>query len=157
MFQYSHYYWFLKKYKLNINYLILHNFGILPISIFSLSFASSKIVEKFQLNRAKVLFFSWIFIFFLFKYEIFIELEGYNGIIHIFASSSFFIFFYLLPLENIYSWIKRIITQLTNYTNGIYCLHFIMISFVRIKLGIFGNINACITIFYIIQYINSFV
>lgn len=154
--QYSNFFSFLKGYKKSVIYSIWHTIGIFPLFILGIIFASLKIIENIKLNRNKVLFFSWIFIIFLFKYNIFRELEGYNGIIYNFAASFFFMFFHLLPFENIHISMKKLIKQMTNYINGIYCLHTKIIHLVRIYFGLSGNLKACIIV-YLIAYLVSYV
>ena len=65
---------------------------------------------------------------------------------HIFASLSFFVFFYLFPLNNINYIIKLIIVKITNYTNGIYCLQSKMIGIVNNKFNLHGNFRSVIII-----------
>ena len=144
--QYSGYYRFLNNYKNNVRYPLLHTLGIFPISIIGLTFASLKGIDFFLKNQKKGLFLSSILIYFLFKYNIFIEIIGYNGISHIFASLSFFVFFYLFPLNNINYIIKLIIVKITNYTNGIYCLQSKMIGIVNNKFNLHGNFRSVIII-----------
>ena len=104
-------------------YPIIHSIGIFPIFTFALTCASSKIVDFLIKRKIKYIFFSYIGIYCLFKLNIFNKLIGYNGFEPIFASLLFFIGFYLLPMENIHSRLKILIINITNYTNGIYCLH----------------------------------
>ena len=91
----------------------------------------------------------------LFKYDIFIELGGYKGIINVFTSISFFIGFYLLPLNNIPTFFKNLIKTLTSYTNGIYCVHSRFINLVRVCFGLEGTFKSCIII-YLLSYFLSF-
>lgn len=156
IFQYSSSYRFFDEYKRNVKLPILDTISILPLSIIGILFASSKLIEFFQRNRKNSLSFSFILLFLLFKYNIFVELEGYNGIINIFSSLFFFIGFYLLPIENIYSVIQKIIKQITSYTNGIYCLQSKMISFIRANFGLKGTFKSCIII-YLFSYLVSFI
>ena len=156
IFQYSSSYRFFEEYKRNVKLPILDTISILPLSIIGILFASSKLIEFFQRNRKNSLFFSFILLFLLFKYNIFVELEGYNGIINIFSSLFFFVGFYLLPIENIYSLIQKIIKQITSYTNGIYCMQSKTISFIRANFGLKGNFKSCIII-YLFSYLVSFV
>lgn len=154
--QYSNYHLFLNEYKNNVRYPLLYTLGIFPISIISLSFASSQILEFIKTNRKKNLFISYVFIYILFKYEIFVNLGGYNGIINIFVSLIIFVGFYLLPLENIHPFIERIIKQLTNYTNGIYCLQSEIIIFLTRKMKLIRDLKSMI-IMYLLSYFISFI
>ena len=155
--QYSKMYNLLDEYKNNVKMPILQTLSILPLSILGLSFASSKIVEILKQKIIIASFFSYFILVFLFKYDIFVELGGYNGIIHLFASTSFFVGFYLLPLENTNSWIRTAVKQITSYTNGIYCLHLPMIEFfVRNRFHLNGIFKFCIII-YLFSYFFSFI
>lgn len=156
--QYSGYYKYFDEYQNDVRLPILDTLSILPLSIVGLLFASSNYIEI--LKKKNSLFFSYLFIFILFKFDIFIDLGGYNGIINIFASLFFFVGFYLLPLDNANIFIKRIIKQITNYTNGIYCLQSTMIPFVRTKFYLEGKLKTSFTIIlnaiYIIIYLFSY-
>ena len=153
--QYSNFYNLLNIYKKKVRLPILDTFRIFPLSVFGLTFASTKIVEILKGNTI-TLFFSYLLIYFLFKNNIFVDLGGYSGIVHIFASLFFFTGFYSLPLENINSWIKKIIKQVTSYTNGIYCLQSKTIYFVRRKFHLVGTLKSCIII-YLLSYFFSFI
>ena len=76
--QYSNYDNFLYKYKDNVRYPIVGTLRMFPISVFGITLASLKILKILEKNRLKALFFSYIFIYFLFKYNIFIDLGGYK-------------------------------------------------------------------------------
>ena len=156
IFQYSNLYRLLYEYNTNIKNPLLDTISILPLTITGLTFGSSKIVDKFKKKRIKAIFLCYIFIYFLFKYNIFIDLGGYKGFIHIFASSFFFVGFYLLPLENVYFFIKKLIQLITSYTNGIYCLQIEIIHILKIKFNLIGNLKLAFII-YLISYFLSFI
>ena len=141
-------------YRFN-RYSIMHSIGIFPSFALALSCASSKIVDFLKERKLKYIFFSYIGIFCLFKLDIFNNLIGYNGLEHIFASLLFFIGFYLLPIENIPSRLKSLIINITNFTNGIYCLHVKVNFIIKKKFYLSGNLNTCIII-YLICYFISF-
>ena len=149
-------------YGLN-KFAIMHSIGIFPSFALALSCASSKIVDFLIERKLKYIFFSYIYnkiliiigIFCLFKLDIFNNLIGYNGLEHIFASLLFFIGFYLLPIENIPSRFKALIINITNCTNGIYCLHVKVNFIIKKKFYLSGNLNTCIII-YLVCYFISF-
>ncbi len=153
--QYSNYYKLLDGYNINVKLTILDTLSILPLTIIGLIFALYKIVGIFKANQKKAIFFSYLFIFLIFKYDIFLDLGGYNGVSNIFASIFFFVGFYLLPLENIYPLFRRMIKQITSHTNGIYCIQSKMISILKMNLHLEGTFSSCIII-YIISYFFSF-
>ena len=154
--QYSNKYACLNKYKNNVRLPILDTLSILPLSVIGLNFASSKFIDILKANPKMSLFFSYLFLYFLFKYEIFINLGGYNGIINIFSSLLFFVGFYLLPLEKTNTCIQNFIKQITSYTNGIYCLQGKIIIFVKTKIDRIGGFKSSI-ISYILLYLISFI
>lgn len=128
----------------------------LPIAIFSLSLASIKF-HQFLLNkRKKYLFFSFVFLNFLSNYRVFAFLRGFSstGIKQIFTSLFLFTFFYLIPFENLNLKLLLFIKQLTKYTQGIYCQHFIFQYYMRLKIEKNGSFLGCIAL-YIITYIIS--
>ena len=100
--QYSNKLVFLNKFKYNVRLPVLDTFSIFPLSLIGLNFASLNIMDDLKSHSKKILFFGFLFIFILFKYEVIIDLGGYNGIIHIFTSLLFFVCFYLLPLDKTY-------------------------------------------------------
>ena len=160
--QYSEFnYIFFNKYKGTISRTLGYFCETVPIAVTSLSFSSINIIKKLEKHRKKAIFFSIIFLFFLFHYNIFSEVKGfaYRGIIKNFGSFFLFITFSLLPFEKIYSLrIILIIKQLTNYTQGIYCLHSIVNSYLKLKFIFIkdSTILGCITI-YLTSYYLSYI
>lgn len=154
--QYSNYYLFLNIYKPNVKFPILDTLSIFPLCVTGLTMASINIFQLCKKYKTKVIFFSFIFLYFLFKYKCFIDLGGYNGIMNIFASFFFFSIFYLLPLENINTNFQRIIKHITNFTQGVYCLQSIMNPFVNKIFNIHGTLKSII-ITYFISYLISFI
>ena len=136
-------------------YAIIHSIGIFPIFAFALSCASSKIFDFLIERKLKYIFFSYIGIYCLFKLDIFNNLIGYNGLEHIFVSLLFFIGFYLLPMENIPSRLKVLIINITNCSNGIYCMHVKANFIIKKMFYLSGNLNTCIII-YLMCYFISF-
>lgn len=156
--QYSHFLKFLYAYEKNIRYPLLNTFGIFPTILFGLLFSSSKIIQSqmFQNNKKKVIFLSLLSIIFLFKLDIFINLGGYKGIENSLASFLFFSAFYSLPFEMIPTLFYRIIKQMTNYTNGIFCLQSEMIPLINRKYSLKGTLKG-VSIIYLLSYFISFV
>ena len=155
-FQYSGLYNFFNIYKDNFKVPIIHTISIIPLCALGFNFASLKLVELLTKKRKMTLFFSYIFIYFILKYDIFTKLYGFCGIIYIFSSSSFFLAFYFLPLEKAYFFIQKIVTQLTRYTNGIYCMHVKVNRVVKFKFHSSGTLKNCIII-YLLSYFLSFI
>ena len=153
--QYSHYHNFLTKYKGNIRLPLLNTLGIFPCCVIAIIFAKLQMIEFFH-HKKNSLILSFLLIYLIFKYKIFVKLGGFNGIEHIFVASSFFVGIYLLPLENINPGIQLIIKQITSYTNGIYCLQTQISTFIYTIFGLYGDIKTIIVI-YSISYLISFI
>lgn len=149
--QYSGFYEIFKNYIYNIKAPLLDTLSLLPISILGIIFASNKIFETIQ-SKKNFSFISFISLIFILKYDLFVDIQGYKGIIYIFTSLFLFLGFYFLPLDNLYPLTKKLIKQITNYTNGIYCLH---IRFIN-NLGLLRTFKKCIII-YLISYFISFI
>lgn len=147
--EYTSNFQFLNIYKIYVKYPILDTFSIFPNCVAGLTIASLNLVENFKKNRIKVIIFSYLFLYSLFKYNFFVDLGGYRGILNNFASFFFFTIFYLIPLENINIHFQKIITHATSYTQGIYCLQSMMIPFVLNKLGNRGTFFGCIMIYFL--------
>ena len=152
--QYSNYYIFLDIYKSNVKKPILDTLSIFPMSVSGLTIASLNLIQYFKLYQIKVILFSFIFLLFLFKYDCFVDLGGYNGIMNNFASFFFFTIFYLLPLEKINLKSQKIINNITKFTQGVYCLQTIINPFVN-KIFNFHGCLASIFTTYFFSYIIS--
>ena len=151
MIQYSNYYEFLNLYKNNIRLPLIDTITIFPLSLSGIIFAYSKKIDILKTYKTNSIFLSFVCIYALIKYNIFVKIGTYAGIINIFASLFLFIGFYLLPLNNLPLWCNKVINQITNYTNGVYCLH--------TKIFLIVNIDGTlISIFklYLISYFISF-
>lgn len=122
---YNYHYYF-SNYKCSI----AHSFGYLPETIplaaAGLTFGAINIIENLKMNANKMIIFSAIILYYLFRFEIFVDIKGfaYRGVIKIFGSTFLFLFFSLLPINNIKN--KKLILlirQLTSYTLGVYIIH----------------------------------
>ena len=147
---------FLNNYRNYIRMPIIDTISFFPLSCLGIIFASSNLMIFFKSNLKSSLFLSYLFIYFIFKYNTFVDIGGYNGIKYIFSSISFFVAFYLLPLEKIYILFQKIIKQITSYTNGIYCLHARMINLVKVYIHHKRDFKFCIII-YLLSYLISFI
>lgn len=161
-FQYSGYnYNFFINYQSSVKGSIGYLVEIIPIIASGLTLSSLNIINRLDEYKNKTLIFLIIIIYFIFKYDIFIDINGfcYKGIITNFGSIPLFIFFSLLPINNIENRIiVNLIKYATQYTNGVYCLHSIVSYYLRkinILLVINREISGCIII-YIISYFISF-
>ena len=142
--QYSNYYYIFDGYKINAKLTVISTLNLFPLSTFGLIFSKLKVIQVLKSYRKHSLFFSYLFIYFLLRYNIFIDLGGFKGILFLFSSSCLFVGFYLLPLDTISIFIQRIIKQITSYTNGIYCLHMRIHFFIATRFGISGTFRNII-------------
>ena len=149
---------FFENYNDCIKYSIGHCLATYPISIISLSFSSINVISQLKCHTFKTIFLSIAIIYISLKYNIFSIVYGYYGFKKALISFLLFIIFASLSLEKCQSHIlKMIIKRMTQYTQGIFCLHNI-IRFYLIKLFEIKKIcfKECIVI-YIISYFICFV
>jgi fucose 4-O-acetylase-like acetyltransferase len=102
--QYSNFnYNFFKRYKHNVKYSVGYFAETFPLAVTGLTFASLNIIKAMREIRSKIVFFSIVLIFLLFKYNIFTVIKGYGkaGFMLNIGALLFFILFYLLPIEKI--------------------------------------------------------
>ena len=147
---------FLNKYQHYIRMPIIDTISFVPLSCLGIIFASSKIIIFLESNSKTSSFLSCVIIYFLFKYDVFVNFRGYNGFKYFFSSTSLFVAFYLLPLEKIYPLLKKLIKLITKYTNGIYCIHVKMKDLVNIYIYNIGDFK-CSIIIYLLCYFISFI
>ena len=153
-FQYSKYkYNFLFSYKDSIRNSVGHFIESFPISVCSFILYSNNIIQFLKFHRIISLISISIILIIIFIYG---EPDTYSGIEkNIFASLAF-IEFYLIPLDKFNNnLVNSIITIITNYTQGIYCLHTITKYYLLLYFELRSNFYICIII-YIISYIISF-
>ena len=151
-------YRFFSSYNVNIWMSIGNLLETFPIAIAALSFASSNIITKFLNNMKKCLLLCTTFLYIITKYNVFSKLPGHSspGIINTVHSFLLFSIFYILPLEILNEKILYFIKQITKFTQGIYCLHFLILYYLKAKFNKKGSFNDCI-ILYIISYLSSFI
>ena len=129
--QYSSYnYIYFDKFKESISHSIGHFVEILPIAITAFILNDKDIPNKLAKRRYKAIIYSFLGIYFIYKYEIFKKIKKYgnkynfNGFDKNIFATFLLIFFYLIPINLIKSYkIKTIIELVSNYTQGIYCIH----------------------------------
>lgn len=85
------------KYKFSITGSIGYIAEIIPTIAAALTLSSLNIINKLKKVKKKTLMFTTVILFFIFKYDIFIDINGfcYKGIIVIFGSIPLFIFFFI--------------------------------------------------------------
>lgn len=155
IFQYSKYnYIFFLQYKDSISHSIGHFVISFPIAVVAFCVKKINLKSYFEKNYVISLIIIFIFLHILF---IIGTPNTYLGIDKIVFALFAFIGFSLIPLNKyLKDHSKNIIYLITNYTQGIYCLH-IMIKIYIIKLfNIKTSFLFCIKL-YIICYILSFI
>lgn len=151
-------YRFFNKYKSTISMSVGNLIETLPLAISAFSLSSFDFFQFISNNTKKYTIFSLYFLYLIFKYNIFSYIEGYSaaGIKKVYVSFILFTNFYILHFEKIHSNILIIIRQITKYTQGIYCLHFIIMHYFKIKYDKNGTFIGCISL-YILSYFTSFI
>lgn len=152
---------FFNKYKNHVKFSVGYIAETIPLATTGLTISSIDLINKIKKYRIKNIIFLIMFIFILFKYNIFTSIKGFGkqGFMHNIGGLFFFILFSLFPLNNCKDKkIINIINNLTNFTPGIYFLHIIVyktlkkcINLVRAK-----TLLGCIII-YLICYLISFI
>ena len=95
-------------------------------------------------------------------FSVFSNIKGFSstGIKQIFTSLFLFIAFSLIPFDIFNSKILRliillIINQITRYTQGIYCLHFLFQYYLKLKFDKNGSFIGCIYLYLISYFVSS--
>lgn len=154
-------YYYFSGYNSSIRLSIGYFSEIIPIAISGLTLSKFNIIEKISNNSNKAIFFNLVIIYFLFRYEIFVNINGftYRGIISNFGSIFLFLFFSVLPFNHLKNnTFILIIRQITSFTMGIYCLHELVRDYLQkiITLVKDKDIKGCIII-YLVSYFLSFI
>jgi hypothetical protein len=133
----------------------------IPYTVTGFSFASLKVFDILNAYKIKTLIFSVLTLVFLEKYSIFSEIKGvrYFGFnIYIKTISLIFIFL-MFPSDKITnSKTKKFLRQITNYTPGIFYLHYTVFVYLKkfIESINNGTFFGCVII-YIISYFFCFI
>ena len=151
-------YEFFKHFKIYISQPIGNLVETLPLAIFAFSLYDYNTFKKLSFNRKKSIFFSLIFLYYIFNYNIFLPVTGYQsaGIKHNIVSFLLFSIFFLIPFEELNQKVLSFFQQITKYTQGIYCLHFLIQYYQKLFIDKSGTFIGCI-ILYIISYFFSFI
>ena len=161
--QYSKYnYYFFDCFKDCVSHSIGHFVESFPIAVTAFILNFSRFLNNYKEWRNIIIFYCCIFNFFIYTFNIFMKIEiygqryNYNGIDkNIFAILSF-ISFFLIPFEKCHS--KRLISFIkiiTKYTQGIYCIHPIVILYATKYFNLKRTFKGCTTI-YLLCYLSSF-
>ena len=151
-------YKYFKQYTENVWMSVGNLTETFPIAIYGFTLSSINVYQILLKKREKVIFFSIIFFYLISYYHIFVFVKGFSspGIYQIFNSTCLFSFFSLLPLEKLNLPLLLFIKQITKYTQGIYCLHFLFQYYMKLKFDKSGSFMGCI-ILYMFSYFISFI
>ena len=146
------------QYKINISMSLGNLIETLTIAIFAFSMAHINIFQVFSKNRLIISLFSCFFLFLIYNYNIFSDLYGFSsaGIKQNIVSFFLFNIFFLINFGIFNPKIIVVFQQITKYTQGIYCLHFLIQYYLKLVFDRNGTFIGCI-ILYIISYTLSFI
>ena len=126
---------------------------VLPYAVTGFTLSSLKIVNKLQNHKFKTLIFCLLIYIFIEKYSIFSRIEGvaYAGVKLNFSSICVILLFSLIGRNPKKIFIINILKYITNYTAGVFYLHWSIIIYLKeyfliIKKGCF---SGCIIIYFI--------
>ena len=146
-------YIFFADYHGCVTYSVGHFISSFPIAISALTFNKSNIIQYLEIHMYKSLFIIFSILPIIFIYGL---PNTYEGVDKILFSCFAFFGFHLLPFNKyLHRYMKNIIYIITNFTNGIYCLHTMIYLFLKIEFKCCFSLYHCILI-YIICYIISF-
>lgn len=160
--QYSNFnFIFFSKYDYHWKYTLGRLFEIIPYCVSGYILASLKIINYLTKNRVKFIYLIILILILIRKYNIFRSINGffYQGLNLYFLSLGIFMIFLLLPSEKINNLgIIKSITILSNYTSGVYYLHYHIGLYLTNYIRPIKNksISGCIII-YIACYALSFI
>lgn len=162
IFQYSKLnYIFFNQYNDAIKFSVGYIVETIPLAITGITISSIDLINKIKINKIKCFIFSLLFIFMLFKYDIFTSINGFGkqGLMHNVGGLTFFILFSLFNLNNYKNnKVKEIIIHFTNFTAGIYFLHIVVYKILKhfINLVKTKTLFGCIII-YLTSYLICFI
>lgn len=159
--QFSNYnYKFFNKYNGMIKFSVGYLAETIPLAITGLTISSFNMINKLKNIYVEIIINSTLFIFILFKYNIFIPIKGFGkqGLMYNIGGCLFFITFSLIPLDDLNKNILKFISFITNFSPGIYYLHKKVYFLLKNKIIYIKNhsFSGCLLI-YLICYLISFI
>lgn len=132
---------------------------VLPLSLSGSILSSINIFSILKNKTKKTILFSFSCLFFIYKFNIFYEINSFafDGIILEIGSVLAFIIFYLLGHDyEINQSLNNIINNITKYTNGIYIMHYMLIKALikRINIVKSGTVLGCVFIYNISYFLS---
>lgn len=113
----------------NCRYEIMYPAGrlieMIPYAVTGYFVSKSRIMTKIKQYRFEAILGAVGIILLTKSFDVFQEPPGffYQGVSHIFISFAIFLLFYALPLDGLPQWFNTVVSYLTKYTLGIYCMH----------------------------------
>ena len=135
------------SYKMQFRPLFLNYTKTLIYGAIGISIASTIDIPKLKRNLKKTIFINLFVIYIIRDFDkIFREFYYLKTLIIGLTSVNVFIFFFIIPFENINKKIQNIIIILTKYSGGIYYLHTQLWRILRIKFTIIKNkqLSGCL-------------
>ena len=147
------YYFLYTKFKDCIAHSIGHLIISFPIAVTAFNLNKINLIKYFEFQRNKSLFLILLIVLLIFFFG---APSTYNGIDkNLFSLFSFYLF-YLIPLNKYFGHnFKNFIYLITNFTQGIYCLHVIVKFYLFRLFKLTPTFFSCVYI-YLISYILSF-
>lgn len=130
----------------------------MPIAITAFSLSKINFIQIISSHKMKIIFFFSFFFYLILEYNIFSPIKGMSspGFKPLIISVLLFSIFSLISLDYKNSKVLISISQMTKYTKGIYCMHKIVLSYLKYYYGNNVTFLGCIII-YIICYFISFI
>lgn len=152
---------FFKQFRINILMSVGNLLETLPLAIVSFSLVSNNFIQWALKNKKMYIIFSCFSLYLTFNFNIFSDLIGNSsaGIKKLIISFLLFTNSFILSIQNINIKINSLfvfIRKITKYTQGIYCLHFLIQYYIKLKFDRNGTFIGCINL-YIISYFISFI
>lgn len=134
---------------------------VLPYAVTGFTLSSFKIINKLQNYKVNTLIFSLFIYVFIEKYDIFSKINGvaYAGVKLNISSICIILLFSLTLCENnLNKFIIKLLRHLTNYTAGVFYLHWTIITYLKKHLLIIkkGCFSGCVIIYLICYLISLF-
>ena len=132
---------------------------LFPHSVIGVSFGEINLIKILQKFRLRVICICCLFLYFIYQYDIFKNLQGINypGILFPLGGMLLFIIFSLIfTLNNTKEYLMYIIKICSNYTAGIYYYHSVTVFYLRFITQIKNRTFIGSIIIYIVTYLICF-
>ena len=136
---------YFNQYNINISMSVGNLIETLTMAIFAFSIADANIILFLSKKGIINSLFSCFFLFLIYYYNIFSPLYGFSssGIKQIIVSFCLFNIFYIIKFDLFNSKTIVLVQQMTKYTQGIYCLHFLIQYYLKLLFDKNGTFIGC--------------